>query len=177
MKEIESEAIIDKNCLWYIFRKSMGKIDQKGIASVRNEQGKLITDTEGIVNEWMLHNEKLMNIPENAEEYSEFYEYIHSTVEDIHRNWVKDSNVQTMFVTESEICKLIKGLSAAKARGYDGIDTEHIKFGGPMMVTVITKIFNRAITTAIFPEVFKFGLLIPIPKPGRKDYTDKNNSH
>ncbi len=45
-----------------------------------------------------------------------------------------------------------------------------------MMVTVITKIFNRAITTAIFPEVFKYGLLIPIPKPGRKDYTDKNNS-
>ncbi len=46
-----------------------------------------------------------------------------------------------------------------------------------MMVTVITKIFNRAITTASFPQVFKFDLLIPIPKPGRKDYTDKNNSH
>ncbi len=45
-----------------------------------------------------------------------------------------------------------------------------------MMVTVITKIFNRAITTAIFSEVFKFGLLIPIPKPRRKDYTDKNNT-
>ncbi len=44
------------------------------------------------------------------------------------------------------------------------------------MVTVITKIFNRAITTAIFLGVFKFGLLCPITKPGRKDYTDKNNS-
>ncbi len=81
-----------------------------------------------------------------------------------------------MLVTESEICKLINCFSAGKAYGYDGIDTEHILFGGPMMVTVITKIFNRAITTAIFPEVFKFGLLNPIHKPGRKDYTDKNNS-
>ncbi len=59
MKEIESEEIIDNNFLWYIFRKSMGQVDQKGIAPVRNEQGKLITDTEGIVNEWMLHNAKL----------------------------------------------------------------------------------------------------------------------
>ncbi len=137
MKEIDSEEIIDNNFLWYIFRKCMGQIDQKGISPVRNEQVKLITDTEGIVNEWMLHNEKLLNIPENAEEYSEFYEYIDSTVEEIHRNLVKDSNVQNMLVIESEICNLIKGLSAGKSSGYDGIDTEYIKFGGPMMVTVI----------------------------------------
>ncbi len=86
MKEIESEKIIDNHFLWYIFRKSMRQIDQKVIAPVRNEQGKLITDTEGIVNEWMLHNKKLLNIPENVEEYSEFYEYIASTVEELHRN-------------------------------------------------------------------------------------------
>ncbi len=54
------------------------------------------------MNEWMLYNEKLLNIHENADEYSEFYEYIDSTVEEIHRNWVKDSNVQNMLVTESE---------------------------------------------------------------------------
>ncbi len=45
-------------------------------------------------------------------------------------------------------------LSFGKASGYDGIDTEHITFGGPMMVTIITNIFNKAITTTIFPEVF-----------------------
>ncbi len=33
------------------------------------------------MNGWMLHNEKLLNIPENAEEYREFYKYIESTVE------------------------------------------------------------------------------------------------
>ncbi len=36
------------------------------------------------MNEWMLHNAKLLNIPENAEGYNELYEYIDSTVEDIH---------------------------------------------------------------------------------------------
>ncbi len=44
------------------------------------------------------------------------------------------------------------------------------------MVIVITRIFYRAIATAIFPRVFKFGLLIQITMPGRKYYTDKNNS-
>ncbi len=68
-------------------------------------------------------------------------------------------------------------MSAGKASEYDRIDTEHNKFGGSIMVTGITKIFNRTISTAIFPEDLKFGLLIPIPMPGRKDYTDKNNSH
>ncbi len=74
----------------------------------------MITDTEGIVNEWMLHNEKLLNVLENAEEYSEFYECIDSTMEEMHRNWVKNSNVQHMLVTESEIFKLINGLSAGR---------------------------------------------------------------
>ncbi len=37
MKEIESEEIINNNFLWYIFRKSMGLVDLKGIAPVRNE--------------------------------------------------------------------------------------------------------------------------------------------
>ncbi len=59
----------------------MDQVDQKGIDPVSNEQSKLITDTEGIVNEWMLHNEKLLNIAQNVDEYSEFYEYIDSTVE------------------------------------------------------------------------------------------------
>ncbi len=81
-----------------------------------------------------------------------------------------------MSITKSDICKLIKELSAGKASGHDGIDTEHIRLGGPMMVIVITKIFNRAIATAICPKDFKFGLLIPITKPGRKYYTDTNNS-
>ncbi len=48
--------------------------------------------------------------------YNEFYEYIDSTVEEIHSNCVKDSNVQNMLVTESEMCKLINGLSAGKAK-------------------------------------------------------------
>ncbi len=136
MKEIENEEIIDNSFLWYIFRTSMVQVDQKGIAPVRNEQGKLITDTEGIVNEWMLHNEKLLNILQNAVEYSEFYEYIDSTVDKIHRNWGKDSNVQNMLVTESEICKLINGLSAGKASGYDGIDT-------PMLVNAWYRDLNH----------------------------------
>ncbi len=48
MKEVESEEIIDNNFLSYIFRKSLSQVDRKGIASIRSEQGKLITDTEGI---------------------------------------------------------------------------------------------------------------------------------
>jgi hypothetical protein len=44
------------------------------------------------------------------------------------------------------------------------------------MVTVITKLFNQSMNLGIFPHCFKYGLLIPIPKPGKQDYTDKNNS-
>ncbi len=71
---------------------------------------------------------------------------------------------------------LVKKLPSGKASGYDGIDTEHIKYGGKMMVTIITKLFNRALEQAIFPKVFKFGQLIPISKPGKSDYTNKHNS-
>ncbi len=41
------------------------------------------------------------------------------------------------------------------------------------MVKVLTDLFNMALN---FPKAFKFGLLIPIPKPGKRDHTEKGNS-
>ncbi len=42
-----------------------------------------------------------------------------------------------LLVTECEIRQLIKDLPMGKASGYHSIDTEHIKFGGPLMVNVL----------------------------------------
>ncbi len=44
------------------------------------------------------------------------------------------------------------------------------------MVKVLTDLFIKSLNLAGFPNVFKFALLIAIPKPGKMDHTEKVNS-
>ncbi len=89
---------------------------------------------------------------------------IDEEVERITRSLDISNNAQELFVTESEIRQLIKYLPMGKASGYHRLDTEHIKFEGPLMVEVLTDLFNMGLNLAGFSKVFKFGLLIPNPK-------------
>ncbi len=155
-RDIYDEQYIDSTFLWYMFRRACGQNNNQAISPIKNGNDELINDIDGILNEWMVYNNKLLNSSKRAEEYIEFHDQVDKEVEKVYKEWTSD-------------------IENLKNIGYDGIDTEHIKLGGKMLVMIITKLFNRAIEPAIFPKDFKFELLIPIPKPGKSDYTNKNN--
>ncbi len=155
MRDIDDEQYIDSTFLWYMFRRACGKNNNQAISPIKNENDELINDIHGIVNEWMVYNNKLLNSQESTEEYIVFHDKVDKEVETVYKKWTSDiENLKNILVTEDEIKELNKDLPLGKASGYVGIDTKHIKYGGKMMVMIITKLFNRALEKSHFPQRF-----------------------
>lgn len=72
-------------------------------------------------------------------------------------------------VDEYEVSSIINGLRGNCAVGWDGVSSKIIKSCAQVLVPPITWICNLAITTGIFPKVFKTALVHPIHKSGPTD--------
>ena len=70
--------------------------------------------------------------------------------------------------TTNEIEKIIKELKSKQSCGYDEIMTEILKISIPFILSPLTYICNRMLSTGIFPDRLKFSEIKPIYKKGDK---------
>ena len=77
-------------------------------------------------------------------------------------------------ISENEIISVIKELKVRKAPRFDKIPSECFKYGGSELIKCLVILFNVMCKFEHIPNVFKKGVIIPIPK-GEKDMTDTNN--
>ena len=61
-----------------------------------------------------------------------------------------------------EVSKAISKLPNRKAAGPDGVSSEHLKFGGSLLRTWITQIFNAILLLECVPSSFKEANITPI---------------
>ena len=64
--------------------------------------------------------------------------------------------------------RFIKRLKLGRAAGYDGITAEHLKHcDNPMLLSLLSMLFNSCVQFGMIPATFKTGILVPIlKKPG-----------
>ena len=67
-------------------------------------------------------------------------------------------------ITTSAVCRKLLGLSAYKASGPDGIPARLLKKFAPELAEPVTVIFNRSVSSGVFPERWKDSHLTPVPK-------------
>ena len=72
-----------------------------------------------------------------------------------------------------EIISIIKSLKTKNSFGYDEISTELIKISASYICSPLTYIWNKSISTGIFPERLKYSIIKPLHKKG--DKTDPTN--
>jgi len=51
-----------------------------------------------------------------------------------------------------------------KAAGYDGLSSEHIKYGGVQLLVHLCLLFNALIAYSFVPDDFCFGMIMPLLK-------------
>ena len=78
-------------------------------------------------------------------------------------------------IKRCEVQKAVNKLKKNKACGYDHISAEHIKYGGPLLITIITTIFNSINEIEYIPINFRRGIQIPLFKGKNLCSTDTNN--
>ncbi len=62
----------------------------------------------------------------------------------------------------------IRSLKSKNSSGHDGISTKLIKKRSPFIVSPLTHICNKLITSGIFPERMKYAIVNPLFKKGEK---------
>ena len=77
--------------------------------------------------------------------------------------------------TEEDIRHKCTKLKCRKAVGVDGITGENLKYGGPVLHTCLSILFNSITTHKVIPDQLKRAVIIPIPKGKNKDLTNKDN--
>jgi hypothetical protein len=69
-----------------------------------------------------------------------------------------------IIILEKDVDDIIKGINTNKAYGPDNISPRLIKEAGPVIVKVLTRIFNRSLQLAKFPSIWKCANVLPIFK-------------
>jgi len=81
------------------------------------------------------------------------------------------------FVDDDLVDSVINRLSRGKSTGFDTLTCEHLQFCHPIVTCVITKLFMIMNTIGYVPDAFRRGIIIPIPKGGKKSKNDKVDSY
>ena len=79
--------------------------------------------------------------------------------------WQNDAN--SIFLTEigpDEIYKIIKDLGINKSGDIYGNTSNLVKLGGPVLIQILTLLFNKSIDQGIFPSALKLSKIVPIHK-------------
>ena len=122
-----------------------------------NVDGKLLTDQKVVVDKM---NSYFVNVADNLASKI-------PTPKVNHRHFLKNPNIHSLFLTEigpDEISKIVKDLGINKSGDIYGNNPNLIKLGGPVLIQILTLLFNKSIDQGIFPSALKLSKIVPIHK-------------
>lgn len=78
----------------------------------------------------------------------------------------KGNMLHTFSFSEGDIRRAISALKPKFSLAFDGIPSFIVKGCSTIFVPLLTHIFNVSLSTGIFPELLKNGVIVPVPKSG-----------
>ena len=126
---------------------------------------------EDIPSAWASYFESLAT-PSNQDYDESFRQLINAKYESLLELSVDDFTP----LTEEEVDEAVQPLKLGKAAGPDGIEPEHLVFGGRSLAQHLTRLFNAILLSGHIPPVYQQGqYIIPIPKSHTKDLSNPSN--
>ena len=104
---------------------------------------------------------------QQVEIITDFYEKIFRSEDAEEMQTIPPTEMKTHF-TGDEVQRAVKSLKNNKSPGIDNLKAELIKYGPSILNECIAEIYNDMARTGKYPTEVKEGILIPIPKPGKK---------
>lgn len=77
-------------------------------------------------------------------------------------------------VSQSDVKKAVLSISSNKAPGYDKLPISIVKDCLQDILTPLTTIINESFSSSVFPQAWKTGEIIPLPKNGDHEVPDNN---
>ena len=157
-KTLATEARTNPKKWWAVAKEKMGNRKSSTIPSILSGDEVYNTDEAKakLFNDYFLEVQSLPNQPDNPtfEEQDE-----------------PDNTIDMITIVPSDVEDVLKCLNPNKAYGPDGISPRVLKEGGPVLVSILTKLFNLSLTKGIFPSTWKMANVCPIFKKAEEFFT------
>ena len=75
-----------------------------------------------------------------------------------------EGSQEHLLCTEKDFLGLLQNIDISKASGQDQISGRMLKATAASTATLVTKLFNKSISTGCFPTMWKQSNIVPIPK-------------
>ena len=70
---------------------------------------------------------------------------------------------------------MLRKLKCGKTAGHDGVQAEHLKYGGPILSKWLLQVCNAVTVLEQVPHTLKLGIITLVYKGGGKDPLDRNS--
>lgn len=155
-REIEKLESLNQNGNVKEFYKII-KVQRKGFQpqtnKIKDSDGRILSDTDGIARRWKDYFQNLLNKPPIPQVRQSTYQRAEPLVE---------------APTYEDVMEAVNRLKMHKSPGEDNIPAELIKAAGPELWHRIHQIIDKVWEEEILPGAWQIGLLIPIHKKGSK---------
>ena len=148
-------SLASSSHFWALWRSKLGK--KKNSPIINNQ-----TSQEGAANEFAAHFAEACspNSPQRARELLADYEERRSSYN------IFESPTKFL-LSISAVEKAVSKLSGGTSPGADNITREHVKHAHPILLSLLTKLFNLMLLYQYVPSSFGCSIIIPILKPGK----------
>ncbi|MEW8547636.1 MAG: reverse transcriptase family protein, partial [Candidatus Thiodiazotropha sp.] len=136
---------------------------------VVTDDGSVSREIHTVLNKWKADFDTLLNPQSNnggssTSDWPEADDVISRTV---------NEEILNGSLSIDEVRKAVSQLKANKACGYDEIPAEVLK--NDKMIYALFVLFDKCFTTGVTPDVWKYGIITPIPKSSTVDTRDPTN--
>ena len=167
-ENIERSIDNDQNLFWALINRS--KSQKRRICELIIDN-KTYRKPDEICIQWSEYFTNLYSPRDNIL-YDENHKiYIQNSVNTLYQQSYMQSNVKPELdgdVTTTEVKSAVKSLMLKKASGLDCIANEHLKYGCDTLIYHITTLFNMIMHQEHVPNKAKRGVIITLPKSGKK---------
>ena len=130
--KVSKMAEVSRNNFWCLVKRARGSNGVDSVA-IRNLDGKVVYESEDVLNVWRSHFERL-GTPKNDPKFNSRH-FVHVTQQvKLYISGVEEDDFSRDAFTEDEVELALKQLNKGMACGIDGISTEHLCYGGRPMV-------------------------------------------
>ena len=102
-----------------------------------------------------------------TETITDYFKFMFNKENQTKMEEIKPTEMNTPF-DEEEVAEAVNSLKNNKSAGIDDIHAEQLKYGPDIINKYIAEILNDIAKTGDYPEELKHGILVPLPKPGKK---------
>ena len=139
--EIQTAAECDIRLFWKLVKRSKISYNVSNIQLLQNE---LVLSSQGeVLNAFEVFYKDICSVKQNSNYDEDFCQMTESKFENLkattsqHYEQLTDSEI-----TDDELNSIISSLKSMKAPGWDGVQNEHVIYGGSALKRVMLKLFN-----------------------------------